>query len=92
MGESQQVQSLDAATTNVIFLPSKLLTPAKLSWKCLKERGGFVLLLFSQKKQRKRKKSVHLLRRSWGNFKNNPICGVSHLSVLAGKWEENYYL
>lgn len=42
MGESQQVQSLDAATTNVIFLPSKLLTPAKLSWKCLKERGGVV--------------------------------------------------
>lgn len=38
MGESQQVQSLDAAMTNVIFLPSQLLAPEKTAWKCLKEK------------------------------------------------------
>lgn len=59
MGESQQVQSLDAAVTNVIFIPSKLLAPEKLAWKCLIECGGFLLLFFFLKIKKKKKFSFY---------------------------------
>lgn len=65
-------------------------TGLEMSWNmCV---GCFTFFSFFSKGQKRINRSVQLPRRSWGNFKNNNFCGVSHLSMPARKREEKYYL
>lgn len=67
MGESQQVQSLDSAMTNVIFPLSKFLDHKIVVWKFLKE-WAFLFVCFAPfppppKITTTTKKSIHLFGR-----------------------------